>query len=91
MKKEENISVKSDSIIPDAKDILEISKQKWKSVTPDELLSKIKLEASNGERKASFFESYISEELVKELHDKGYKVKVSPPTPEMGPCFFIYW
>ncbi len=87
----ENVSINSESIFPGAKDTLETTKQKWKTITPNEILEKIKLESSKGNRKAGFFDCYISDELVRELRSKGYRVEVNPSPSSIGPYFEIYW
>ena len=87
----QNVSENSNSIFPNAKDTLETVKQKWKTITPDEILQKINSRASEGNRDACFFDSYISKELIKELRSQGYSVTVFGPTSKLGPCFMIEW
>lgn len=87
----ENISENSASIFPSANETLEVSKQKWKQVTAEEILEKVNYESSRGNRYAKFFDAYISEELVKELSTKGYTVKVHSSPALIGPYFDISW
>jgi len=90
VEKSENISVDSNDIIPDAAEALEESKQKWNSPTPDVILKQIKSECKNGNRYVKFYNSLISDELVKELRNKGYRVEVRKLS-SIGPYFEIYW
>lgn len=87
----ENISENPESLFPDAKDTLEISKQKWKQATAEEILEEIKSESLKGSRYVRIYNSYISEELVWQLRGRGYRVEVHPLPGTIGPYFEIYW
>lgn len=87
----ENLSKKIDSMFPSAKELLETTHEKWKYVTAEEILEKIKYESSKGIRYAKFYKSYISDELVNELRAQGYKVEVVASPVFVGPYFEISW
>ncbi len=86
VEKNENISK-----FPNARDILEVSKQKWKQATAEEILEEIKSESLKGNRYVRIYNSYISGELVRDLKGKGYRVEVHPLPGAIGPYFEIYW
>ena len=87
----ENISENPESLFPDAKDTLEVSKQKWKQATAEEIVEEIKSESLKGSRYVRIYNSYISEELVWQLRGRGYRVEVNPLPGVVGPYFEIYW
>jgi len=86
-----NKNQQSDSIFPKAKSTLETSTSKWEYVTAEKILERIESESSKGRRKASFYNSIISNELVKELRSQGYKVEVNASPISIGPYFDIFW
>lgn len=91
VEKNKNISVESNIILPSANDSLEKTRQKWKFITSEEIVKEIKFVLERGNREACFWNSCISDELLKELRDKGYKVEVNADSNIVGPYFKIYW
>ena len=89
--KNEDSSTKSDSIFPTAKSTLEIATSKWEYATAEKILKEIKDESSIGKRRATFYNSLISDELVKELRSLGYRVEVHDSPLSISPYFEIYW
>lgn len=90
-KKKEKSSINSGSIFPSAKDTVEKTAKNWKTIKPKEILDKINYESSRGNREAKFYDSYISDDLVKELRSQGYRVEVHASPDTIGPYFKVYW
>ena len=79
------------NIIPNAADTLEKTSKNWKHVNRKAIIDKINYASSKGTKYAAFYDSYISEELIIELQDLGYKVTVKNPGTYTGPSFEITW
>lgn len=95
VEKIENTTVNSEniteSIFPKAESLLQNTQKEWKQITPEEILKKIQLESSKGNRYARFHDSYISDELVNELESQGYKLNIVASPIFVGPYFEITW
>lgn len=91
VEKNEDISVRPESIFPKAETLLQDAQNKWKQITSEEILKEIKAQALKGHRYAKFYNSLISDELAEELKAQGYTLNVVASPAFVGPYFEISW
>lgn len=75
---------------PTADEMLNKSIKSCPIVTPKEILDKMEMRASGGEREAVFYNSNISEKTYEDLVKKGYDVEIFDPILEIA-GFKISW
>ena len=73
-----------------AKEALQVSSQKWKTLPDQKIFEKIFERAKYGFREAYFTTSYITGAQVMMLRELGYEVYVATPK-ESAPYFKVSW
>lgn len=73
-----------------AKDALEMTSLKWKNISTEEIFKEIKSEVSRGERRAYFWNSYLTGEQKLYFEELGYEVKIDQSFSKT-PYFKVSW
>lgn len=92
-KKNANETVKVQNpqeMIISAQEALDITSAKWTTMPTEKIFEIIKKEAQLGERRAYFFDAYLTGAQLTQLEELGYTVKIAN-TSEKTPYFKVSW
>lgn len=74
---------------PSAQEMLEKSQKNWSSLTSEQIFQEIQEKSQSGDRRVSFFNATISDEIANILRNKGYEIYISDL--EGSPYFKVFW